>query len=398
MNITSTAANSSDGDPVNSSLYPDGSQARPAGGEGQPISAWTIVQILAYYAMILLSLIGNTLVIKAVVRNARRMRRQLHHLFIVNLSVADLLFAVENIPMAFTHLIMNGAWKVEGSLGSFLCKFDVFLSLILILTSNLTIMATGVEKFCGTFYPLRTFVSKRRAYMIIASTWLISGIYASPLFSSSFVHFQRSPDGNMRCNLCIECKKVIHWFIFQTVLLATGFAITLILYSAIGMKIWRGTIPGIQLQELQLQVKAKKVKVVKMLAMLVAVFYISFIPFWIYQLSIFLGFFSALGPNYGQIVAFLMYCNGAINPLIYSKYNEGIRDEFKALFTCSKRLIQNRRSFLAFQITRRLPLKGLDVKELCNTRNKDNSCRQRSTPQACLGETNLGFAYEETRL
>ena len=159
------------------------------------------------YAMLLLSLIGNTLVIKAVTGNMKTTRLQSHHLFIVNLSVADSLFAVENIPIAFTHLILNGAWKIEGNFGSFLCKFDYFLSLVVILTSNLTILATGVERFHGIFYPLRKFASKKRAYVIIASTWLVSGIYASPLFSSTFVHLQRSPDGNMRCNLCIECEK-----------------------------------------------------------------------------------------------------------------------------------------------------------------------------------------------
>ena len=64
--------------------------------EGQP-TAFTIAQVIFYYVMILLSLIGNTVVIKTVRRIRKKITRKVHYIFIVNLSVADLLFAVENI-------------------------------------------------------------------------------------------------------------------------------------------------------------------------------------------------------------------------------------------------------------------------------------------------------------
>lgn len=76
------------------------------------VTVWTIVQLVAYYVMILLSLIGNIVVIKTIKRMGRPLRRQVYYFFIVNLSVADLLFAVENVPMACTHLLLNGVWKV----------------------------------------------------------------------------------------------------------------------------------------------------------------------------------------------------------------------------------------------------------------------------------------------
>lgn len=138
----------------------------------------------------------------------------MYYFFIVNFFVVDLLFVVENIFMVFIYLIMNGVWKVEGSFGLFFCKFDLFLLLILILMLNLIIMVIGLEKFCGIFYLMRMFVLKRCVYMIIVFMWLISGIYVLLFFLLSFVYFLRFFDGNMRCNFCIECKKVIYWFIF----------------------------------------------------------------------------------------------------------------------------------------------------------------------------------------
>lgn len=395
-----SAANFSIEPTVNYTTYSDSLHTQLPEEQGQ-VTVWKILQVSAYYVMILLSLIGNTVVIKTIKRIGKTLRRQVHYLFIVNLSAADLLFALENIPMACTHLLLNGAWKIEGRFGSFLCRFDFFLSLVLILTSNLTILAIAVEKFCGIFFPMRTFVSRKRTFVIIASTWLVSGIYASVLFSSSFAYLRKGHDGNYRCHLCIKCEKVIQWFIFQTVLLATGFLTTLILYSATGIKIWLRTTPGVQLQEHQLRAQAKKLKAIKMLAMLVVVFYISFIPFWIYQLSVFLGFRVMLGSYYGQISAFLMYCNGAINPLIYSIYNLDIRGEFKAIFTCKKPLARARSSVVTFQSRRRVG----DI-EMCklyqrspepNVRDKSRSCRI-SQHAVKLDATKLDFVFEDTRL
>lgn len=393
-----SAANFSLVQPANYSSFPEQHQTQLAKGKSE-LTTWTIVQVLAYYAMILLSLIGNTIVIKAIKRIRSNLRRQLHYLFIVNLSVSDLLFAVENIPMVCTYLLMNGSWKIEGSLGSFLCKFNSFTSLVLILTSNLTILAIGVERFCGTFSPLKVFISKKRAYFMIACTWLVSGIYSSPLLSSCFADLERSPDGSMRCHLYVESQKVIHWFVLQTVLLAAGFVTTLVLYTAIGIKIWRGKTPGIQLKSVQLRMHARKIKAVKMLAILVTVFYISFIPFSIYQLSVFFGFHLKLGSHYGQIAAFLMYCNGAINPVIYSVYNESIRNEFKALFNCKKIILNPQRSlFLTSQITRRL--KNLGFRQFHDTRDKAGPCQPRGLQVAVVAAPSnlVGFAFEETRL
>ena len=296
------------------------------------VSAWTIVQVFGYYVMILLSLIGNMVVIKAIKRIGRARRRQVHYLFIVNLCVADLLFALENIPMTYTHLLFNGAWKVEGRLGNFLCKLDVFLSAVFILTSNLTILAIAVEKFCGIFFPLRNFVSTKRAFCFLASTWFIGGAYSFPLFF--FVSLQQHPDGNFRCFVCYNCGKMVQWFMFQTILLAIGFAVTLASHVAIGVKIWLRKLPGIHLNEVQRRGQTKKYNAMKMLALLIVVFYISFIPFWIYQLSLHFNFNKKLGSHYGKISAFLMFCNGAINPIIYSIYNLDIRHEFKCLFCC----------------------------------------------------------------
>ncbi|KAL9973476.1 hypothetical protein ACROYT_G019942 [Oculina patagonica] len=297
------------------------------------LTVWKISLVFGYYFAILLSLVGNAVVIKAVRRIGRALRRKVHYLFIVNLSVADLLFALEMTPMICVHMLLDSAWLIQGRLGNFLCKFDVFLSAVLILISNLTILAIAVEKFLGIFFPLRTFVSKKRAYFIMASTWLVSGLYCAPLFYFAYL-VKGTEDGKFTCFVCMGCEKVARWFLFQTVLLAAGFIITLALYSAISIKIWLRKTPGIQLYEVQRKGQAKKHKALKMLTMLVFVFYVSFIPFWISQLSLHFSFYEKLGSYYSIISAFLMLCNGAVNPVIYSVYNMDIRREFISLFTC----------------------------------------------------------------
>ena len=118
--------------------------------------------VTAYYVMIVLSLVGNTVVIKAIRRIGKNLRRPVHFLFIINLSVADLLFALEMTPMICVHLLLGGVWHIRGQFGEFLCRFDVFLSAVLILTSNLTISAIAVEMFLGIFFPLKALLSSLR--------------------------------------------------------------------------------------------------------------------------------------------------------------------------------------------------------------------------------------------
>ncbi|KAJ7363236.1 hypothetical protein OS493_011518 [Desmophyllum pertusum] len=351
-----------------------------------------------YYVVTALSLVGNAVVIKAIRRIRRTLRRQVHYLFIVNLSVADMLFALEMIPMICLHLLMNSVWHIQGRFGTFLCQFDVFLSAVLILTSNLTILAIAVEKFLGIFFPLRTFISKKRAYFIVAATWLVSGFYSAPLFS--FANLKIHLDGKVTCFVCLNCEKVVRWFIFQTVLLAAGFLVTLALYTAIGIKIWLRKTPGIQLYEVQRRGQAKKHKALKMLAMLVFVFYVSFIPFWISQLSLHFNFYHKLGPYYNILSAFLMLCNGTANPVIYSVYNVDIRDEFKFVFMC-KPHVERRQSVLSFQRAFRrsqyedLQLNKLSQQSLMNAvRNNDNLTAVRPVTD----ELNAACIYEESRL
>ena len=278
--------------------------------------------------------------------------------------------------MTCVHMLLSGEWLIKSRFGDFLFKFDVFLSAVLILTSNLTILSIAVEKYFGVFFPLKTMVSKKRAYLIIAVTWIASAVYVAPLFF--FAYLGKTPDGKVTCSLCTNCEKVRRWFIFQTVLLAGGFVTTFASYSAIGIKIWLRKMPGIQLSVVQRKGRIKKRKALKMLAMLVFVFYVSFIPFWIDQLSLLFSFHEKLGPYYSILSPFLTVCNGAVNPVIYSVYNMDIRREFTSLFTC-----KSASSAVTFQTNH--------IRE-GNSQKKESSMERK---MICIYDNNL---YEETRL
>lgn len=128
----------------------------------------------------------------------------MYYLFIVNFFVFDLLFVVENIFMVCIYLLMNGSWKIEGSLGFFFCKFNLFMFLVFILMLNLMILVIGVERFCGIFSLLKVFILKKCVYFMIVCMWLVSGIYFLLLFLFCFVDFERFFDGSMRCYFYVE--------------------------------------------------------------------------------------------------------------------------------------------------------------------------------------------------
>ena len=90
------------------------------------VTVWVIFLVFAYYLAILLSLVGNMVVIRAIKRIVGAFRRKVHYLFIVNLSAADLLFAAEMIPMICVHMLLSGEWLIKGRFGNFLASSTCF--------------------------------------------------------------------------------------------------------------------------------------------------------------------------------------------------------------------------------------------------------------------------------
>ena len=275
------------------------------------------------------SLFENILVLVVLKKDLRNRLRTANSYFIANMSVADVLFAVQNLPLAYNNLVLNGHWVLQGSIGMVLCKIDTFFSLISMVTTNLTILTIAIDRFLAVFVPFKKIITRRICFVIIFLTWLISTMFALPMLY--YADLKRRTRLHTICTL--EDKQILKlWYVVLAGILATTLVAMLVLYAAIGMRLWRRRkFPGNLSQTTHARREKRNRDIFKMLITLIVVFYVCYVPVITLSLSHFLGFYSVFKKKHGRFIAVvMMFINGVINPIIYYIFNERFRDGVKA--------------------------------------------------------------------
>ena len=298
------------------------------GAEGDS-SEFIITKTTICMLVLAVSLIENILVLLVLKKNFRkRLKRTANTYFIANMSVSDVLFAVQNLPLTYNNLVLNGHWVLQGSIGMVLCKIDTFFSLISMITTNLTILAIAVDRFLVVYVPYKKIITRRVCFFIILLTWFVSTMFASPMLY--YTDLKRKTDHTI-CTPPV--KQVNLWYVGLAGILATTLVAMLVLYTAIGAKLWqRRKFSGNLSQATHARREKRNRDVFKMLVTLVVVFYVCYLPVLTLSLSHFLGFYKkVLKKKHGRFIAVaMMFMNGAINPIIYYFFNENFRDGVKA--------------------------------------------------------------------
>ena len=284
--------------------------------------------------VLVLSLIENIAVLVILKKNYRSRMRTANSFLIANMSITDVLFAVQNIPHAYNNYILKGRWILHGNIGMVFCKIDLFFSLIAMVTTNLTILAIAVDRLFAVYIPFKKLITRRVCFFIIFLTWLISTLFASPML----YYAQMVKKGDfLTCSFTDE-HVLKTWYTVLAGILATTLVVMLALYTAIGVKLLRRKLPGNASQNGQSLREKRNRDIFKMLITLIVVFYACSLPMLALQLSYFFGFYEVLLINHVRFIALLMFfLNGAVNPIIYVFFNESFRDGVKvALPKCCR--------------------------------------------------------------
>ncbi|KAM3187930.1 hypothetical protein ACTXT7_001336 [Hymenolepis weldensis] len=146
--------------------------------EAYPTFEWsplvkTIVFII-YGAIIIFSLVGNTIVIFVILRC--KPMQSITNLFITNLAVSDLLMSLVAAPFTPISSFSN-TWVLP----QFLCKLLGFTMAVSVYVSTLSSTAIALDRYMVIVHP---FIRKMQNWMcgvIIAAIWAIATLISLPL-------------------------------------------------------------------------------------------------------------------------------------------------------------------------------------------------------------------------
>ena len=308
---------------------------RPLGNQmvvKEPLAS-TVFKVLALAIVIILSLVGNFLTISSVYQNINRRMRTLSNYLIVNLSVADLLVTVCNIPRIISILLVGYEWLIRGKFALFLCKVTSAVPFVALLVSTLSFTFIALDRFLAVFYPLRRPMTRKIMVGIIAFTWILSWCcYALVFHYATLVEINgKTYCANRIVRDLLKSQENFRTYLICDFILVTGIPIatTTILYIVIGVKMCTRVTPGNQTAANAARNRTVNRKVISMLVAVLIAFCICWMPTWVA-----LACLNVPPPrmchnnDFAYIRYFLSYSNSAVTPYIYPVFNQSFREGY----------------------------------------------------------------------
>ena len=281
----------------------------------------------AYVVVVVVSLVGNSLIIAAFKLNVNGKLRTVNNTFIVSLASADILLTLGSIPERITRIIVHDVWLVSGSLGVFLCKTANYVEKLCIIVSIFHLAMIAVDRFLAVFYPRKKIITIRKSRLIAGIAWITAAAYCVPLFYHANLLAEK---GRVLCKTRRFFTNWRIWYLFYLAMLVLTLIFVVALYTAMIIRLWRLKAPGGKISFRNRLTARRNSRVLKMVAVIVLVFYVCFLPYWIGWVTC--SYFRSdviCTKTYAFISIYLSYANSALNPIIYAFFNEHFRVGFK---------------------------------------------------------------------
>ena len=280
------------------------------------------LQVVLFSMIIIMSFLGNTLVIIIVTQNKRM--HTLSNLLIRNTSIADLL--VTSLPMIWEVVSLRhfkgGTWPM----GSFMCIAVYLCTYISVACSIISLTVIAIDRYFLIMMPHKKGLDPKYNRCLIALIWFLSFLLSSP----TLIAQQIWTDAHTGKKFCVEMwnppfdsqESPKHYTIILFLLLyALPLLSMAVLYSIMCLYLWRWKMPGARNSSSSKSHRQKK-KVVLMLVTVLLIFAIGWFPVFLSQ---FLIFFN---PRYVEcprsfpralvfVAYFFQYLSSALNPFVY---------------------------------------------------------------------------------
>lgn len=317
-----------------------------------------MVKSVAYCIVIILSLIGNGLVIRIFYKN--RSVKTTTNCFIVNMAASDIMLPIFVIPRHVLAVFEEGpyrlhAWHISGFIGELLCKLIPFIGDVSNSVSIFTLVLISCDRYFAIVWPLsyKLHITPKKCNILIAATWTISFIIHAPYFYTFKLYHEfkdktlcvsfwssvdkLTDDNHVQKNL--QSQKTYFLFLLVVVYLLPLTIITF-LYSSIIREL-RVSIRNHSSQQRRLR-RREDNRVIAMLVIIVTIFAVFFAP--IHGLYFLQNFVlkEATQPSckmatIGFSFFFLTLSTCCVNPYLYfifiRKYRHGAKALLKEFFT-----------------------------------------------------------------
>ena len=139
-----------------------------------------MIQLILYVTIIVVGSIGNCLVCLAIYRQEKRRPNEF---FILNLAFTDLGASFFSIPLDLTELLTG-----KFPFGEVMCHIVYPLQTVLMGTSVFTLLCLSHERYRAIVTPFKPRIRGKKAFWMIAATWLIPAMAVSPY--ASILHLE----------------------------------------------------------------------------------------------------------------------------------------------------------------------------------------------------------------
>ncbi|KAL3050886.1 hypothetical protein OYC64_001207 [Pagothenia borchgrevinki] len=299
-----------------------------------------VVLILAYSTIIVLGVLGNSLVIYVIYRF--KTLRTVTNFFIANLAVADLLVNTLCLPFTLVYTL-QGEWKFGGAL----CFLLPYAQCLAVHVSTVTLNVIALDRHRCIVYHLETRMRKDVCFGVIALTWVLSAILASPLaIFREYGSFTLEPGHTIQ--VCTEKwpGKSTDGTVYSISMLILQYFLPLSIISFAYARIWsklRAHVSpaetGVSTSSATSERHRRRRKTTKMLVTMVVVFAVSWLPFHAFQLATDIDS-AVLDMQYFRLLYTVFHvvamCSTFANPLLYGWMNRNYRAAFLAVFKCCR--------------------------------------------------------------
>ncbi|XP_076148153.1 melatonin receptor type 1C-like [Alosa pseudoharengus] len=299
----------------------------------QPVSLGATTALASVLIItIVVDIIGNLLVILSVFRNKKL--RNAGNIFVVSLSVADLVVAVYPYPLVLTAIFHN-----DWIMGDLHCQVSGFIMGLSVIGSIFNITAIAINRYCYICHSLHydRLYTLKNTCCYLGLTWVLTAIATVPNF------FVGSLQYDPRVFSCTFAQTVSSYYTISVVVV--HFLIPLLVVSFCYLRIW---VLVIQVKhrvrpENKLKVKPSDLRNFLTMFMVFVLFAVCWAPLNFIGLAVAINP-ARVAPNIPEWLFitsyFMAYFNSCLNAVIYGLLNQNFRKEYKTILLslCTPRM------------------------------------------------------------